>query len=231
MTYAQIYQAVQNIRFNATILSTPGGIKDWIRAREGEVWQYADWPLKESADPQVSVVNGAATIALPSTFTFPDQLLQLFDENGQMLSFLDPEQFFRRYEPSNVPTVSAGPGEAWTITAQNIAGVITPQLRIGPTPSTNRTYTVRGGHLPICRSAAGAWKLGTMSADTDLPWWPDDYHYFLVSGAIALGKRNQSDPSWQPDEQDFQQGMTRLASELLPFARPGAGGEIWGAAC
>ena len=67
-----------------------------------------------------------------------------------------------------------------------------------------------------------------MSADTDLPWWPDDYHLFLVDGAVAYGKRLEGDFSWQSDDQVFQQGLARLASELLPFARPGAGGQVWG---
>jgi hypothetical protein len=58
-----------------------------------------------------------------------------------------------------------------------------------------------------------------MSAGSDLPWWPDAYHYFLVDGALATGKRQLGDPSWQQDEAAFQSGLQRLRSELIPAAR------------
>ena len=226
MTYAQIYQAVQNTRFNAAILSTAGGIKDWIRAREAEVWQYADWPIKDSSLIAISIVAGAAVVNLPPGVTITPQLIQVFDENGIELDFMDPAEFFEEYQPRQVPSVSPGPGEAWTITTDPLSGSGAMQLRVGPTPNAARSYTVRGWTLPIKRTAAATWSLGTMSADTDLPWWPDDFHDFLVDGAVARGKRLQSDPSWPNDEQAFQAGMARLEDTLIPTGRVGA--EQWG---
>jgi hypothetical protein len=85
---------------------------------------------------------------------------------------------------------------------------------------------VRGWALPIKRTAAATWALGLMSADADLPWWPDEFHYFLVDGAIAYGKRLESDSTWQADESIFQGGLERLADALLPIARRGV--EQWG---
>jgi hypothetical protein len=222
MTYLQIYTAVQALRFDASILTTDGGIKQWIRAREGEIWQYADWPQKESVEINLTVSNGVATAPLPAGFLATAQLLTIKDEFGAELEFLPPARFYEIYQPLIVPAVVTGLGEAWTLTTDPVGGTL--QIRIGPTPQGAKTYTVRGWTLPIKRTAATTWAIGTMSADADLPWWPDDYHYFLVDGALATGKRQLGDPSWAQDESAFQQGLSRLAHELMP-AR---GVEIWG---
>jgi hypothetical protein len=93
------------------------------------------------------------------------------------------------------------------------------QFRVGPTPAANATFTVQGWTLPIKRTAATTWALGTMSSDTDIPWWPDDFHHFLVPGVIAWGQRQYSGLGWEPLEQDFQQGLERLKKELIPAGR------------
>lgn len=222
MTYQQIYTAVENIRFDAALLTVAGGIKDWIRAREAEVWQYADWPLEDGAVLNLAVVNGVATIALPTGLSFQAQELEIFDENGFALEFMAPRRFYERYQPYNVPSITPGYGEAWTLTTDlSGAPAATPQVRIGPIPNGSRTYTVRGWSLPISRSAAAVYKIGAMSADSDLPWWPDDFHYFLVDGAIATGKRQRNDPTWQADEGFFQNGLERLAETMIPLERIG----------
>lgn len=226
MTRAQIVTEVQNAGFPNDAPTTLS-IQRWIAAREGEVWQYADWPIKDTAVLNVAVTNGVATIPLPTGITIAPQVFQLFDENGSELDFLDPMRFYSRYQPYVVPSVSAGAGESWTITTDvSSGGTVTLQLRVGPTPNATRTYTVRGWSLPICRSAAATWKLGTMSADTDLPWWPDDFHFFLVSGVVALGGEMNNMLDSQVHEQRFQQGLDHLADELLPIGRLATG--QWG---
>jgi hypothetical protein len=132
MTYLQIYTAVQALRFDASILTTDGGIKNWIRAREGEVWQYADWPQKESVEINLTVSNGVATAPLPAGFLATSQLLTIKDEYGSELEFLSPARFYEIYQPLIVPAVVSGLGEAWTLTTDPVGGTL--QIRIGPTP-------------------------------------------------------------------------------------------------
>jgi hypothetical protein len=209
VTYAQIYGSVIANRFDASLTAL---VKDWIRAREGEVWQFADWPEKKTAMLNVTVTGGTATVALPAGMSWTTQEVQLFDEYGYELEYLQPEEFYRRYQPLTAQGTSQGYGQAWTLTTDAVAGTL--QIRIGPTPSSSKTYTVRGWTLPIKRTAAATWAPGTMSADTDLPWWPDDYHFFLVEGAAALGGKLLGDLDYDPLEADFQAGLRRLRKEL-----------------
>lgn len=229
MTYQQIYQAVQNIRFNTTsgLLSNPGGIKDWIRARETEVWEYADWPIKD-ADTPLTVSASTPTIALPGNFfRWPEQGLQLYDDLGDELDYLNPDEFYDAFQELVVANQKGRPS-AWTIHSDVSGSVLSPRIRLGPTPDVGYTFRLRGWSLPVKRTASDTWGLGTMSADTDLPWWPDDYHDFLVDGALARGKRNNNDPSWQADEQAFQQGLRQLEDSIMGPQKGGT--QQWGKA-
>lgn len=224
MTFASIYNEVANIRFN-TQTSTIAFIKNWVNAREGEVWQYADWPIKQATQLNLTVTGGTATIALPLGMTWTSQGITVRDNYGDELSYLDPYDFFEAYGAAASATVPSGTPESWTlVTDPTATGALL--FRVGPTPSASATFTVHGWNMPIKRTGASTWSTGTMSADSDLPWWPDAYHYFLVSGAIALGKRLSSDPSWQADEQDFHDGLARLRKEVMPLQRDEA--EQWG---
>lgn len=217
MTFASIYAEVAALRFN-TQTATIALIKNWITAREGEIWQYADWPIKHGTQLNLTVTGGTATAPMPSGVTWTAQGIHIYDDYGSELDYLPPADFYAAYGASPSSVLPNSLPEAWTlVTDPTASGALT--FRLGPTPSASATFTVEGWNLPIKRTAASTWAIGTMSADADLPWWPDAYHYFLVSGAIALGKRLQSDPSWQADEQDFQQGLARLKEELLPIDR------------
>jgi hypothetical protein len=218
VTATQIWTAIQNLRMDASILTTDGGIKNWVSAREGEVWQYADWPQKNMANLNLSVVGGTATVALPTGMTWTSQSLQVFDNYGNELLFMEPDNFYRFFYAAASSPLPSGTPAAWTLTTDTSAGA-TLQIRVGPTPVASATFTIRGWALPISRSAATVYQAGVMSAGTDLPWWPDAYHYFLVDGALATGKRQLGDPSWQQDEAAFQSGLQRLRSELIPAAR------------
>jgi hypothetical protein len=217
VTFLSIYTEVANLRFNASSAMV-AQIKNWVNAREGEAWQYADWPIKESTQFNLTVVGGTATVALPTGMLQTSQGIDIYDDYGNSLDYLEPAEFYATYgaAPSS-PLPNSAP-EAWTLVTDPASpGALS--FRLGPTPSASKTFTIQGWNLPVKRTATSTWAIGTMSADTDLPWWPDPYHYFLVSGAIALGKRLQSDPSWQSDEQDFQSGLERLRKELLPAGR------------
>lgn len=225
MTFLQLYTEIALTRFNSST-SKIGQIKNWINAREADVWRYADWPLK-SADVAVTVTGGQVSVPLGGNFfRWPDQGLQLLDDLGDELSYLDPETFFRLYQPLVASGARYKP-EAWTVDTAVSGSVATPQLHLGPTPQSGYTFRLRGWTLPIKRTAADTWALGFMSGDTDLPWWPDHEHYPLVDGAIAYGKRLEGDPSWRDDEARFKDWLQNLAWELLPQR----GTEIWGEAC
>lgn len=226
MTYNEIKEAVRFIRGDVSYLSVPGGISDAIREREAEVWQYADWPQKQSAQLQVSVTGGSAPLPLPAGVGFPTQTLQLFDDQGYQLDYLDPADFWQSFgEVQIAPRAPAAP-TCWTIVNDLSA---TPQIRLGPTPPADATFLLAGWALPIHRSDATTYAPGTMSQEGDLPWWPDAYHGFLVDGAVSTLKRRFGDPSYPPDEGAFQAGLARLAHELNPAERRAL--DIWGEDC
>ena len=220
MTYAQIKAAVAAIRGDQGSLGT-----DAIRDREVEVWQYNDWPIKQSIELSLTVTGGVATVAVPSGFSNPAQGLHIYDDYGDELDYLAPADFFASYGASPASPVANNRPEAWTLVVDPTASGLL-SFRLGPTPLSGATFSLQGWNLPIKRTDATHWSIGTMSADTDLPWWPDDYHGFLVDGAVAQIKRRFGDPSYGPDEGAFQAGLTRLAHELQPAARGAV--EVWG---
>src|SRR5438874_752105 len=157
MTYQQIYNAVSASRFDPTLIgagtSTLPTVKDWIRAKEGEVWQYTDWPIKNSAQLNVTVTGGTATIPLPAGFSFPTQEISLYDNWGSRLDYMKVEDFYDQYQPA-ADLAQTGFGESWTYSSGVSGGVVTPAIRIGPTPGASTTFTVTGWTLPICRDTA-----------------------------------------------------------------------------
>src|SRR5947207_883550 len=95
MTYQQIYQAVENTRFDSSLRDIPGGIKDWIRTREEEVWDYAPWPIKQLDGVSVSV-NFSAPNKIPlynAQVGGVVESLQLYDQYGTKMEYLSPEEF------------------------------------------------------------------------------------------------------------------------------------------
>lgn len=229
MTFADIYTAVKNIRFDASLVTAfgTGGIKDWVRACEAEVWRAADWPIKDSVQLTLPIVSGTATAAVPSGFSNPAQGLSIFDDFGDELTFLEPHEFFQAYGARPAAPISNQRPEAWTLVFDPTLSSSNDLLfRVGPTPNITVNFTVQGWNLPIKRTAATTWAIGTMSADTDLPWWPDDYHYGFVDGPLAMGKRQYGDPTWQGDRQAFTEWLASLVSELSTNDRGPV--EIWG---
>lgn len=228
MTFQQIYNSVAALRFNTALITASGGIKEWIRARESDVWAYADWPVKGSAQLSLVLTNGNAGVTLPGGWSSVLQGLHIYDDYGAELDYLEPEDFFASYGASPSAPVSNQRPVAWTIVTDS-ASPGTQKFYVGPAPNGAYTFYVQGWNLPIKRTAAATFALGTMTSDTDLPWWPDDYHDFLIDGTIARGKRLQSDPSWQADEQAFQDGLQRLEGLLMPGERAPVRqfGKVW----
>lgn len=227
MTFASIYNEAINLRFNSSATKT-AQVKNWVNAREAEVWQYAAWPVKQSTQLSLTVSGGTATVALPSGMTWSSEGIDIYDNYGARLTYMDPAQFFRAYGSAPSSPLANSDPESWTlVTDPTASGALV--FRIGPTPSTGATFTIQGWNLPIKRTAASTWAIGTMSADSDLPWWPDAFHYFLVDGTIAYGKRLEGDSSWQQDEQAFQLGLDRLRKEVMPASRRPIA--VWGEVC
>lgn len=217
MTYQDIYTTVQNIRFDLSFVTGlgTGGIKDWVKAREEEVWMYAPWPLKQSGAYTVTISGSG--FPLPAAFTEYTAAMELYNALGDKLEYMDTDELEQLVASYGTTTPSGGP-QFWTIEQTSSGGVVTAAVKMDQADN-GASYKVRGWSGPICRSSSSAYKLGVMSATTDLPWW-DVNHYFLVSGAVALGKRHHGDPSWQEDEQDFQAGLQRLEDTIIGTRTP-----------
>lgn len=227
MTFAQLVLECFDVAFSSRQVK-PQQVKRWLGTREAEVWQFANWPIKQSVELNLTVTGGVATVALPAGFSNVAQGLHIFDDYGGELAYLDPDDFFANYGAAPASPVASNRPEAWTMTVDPTAsGALV--FRFGPAPLASATYAVQGWNLPIKRTAAAVWAIGSMSADTDLPWWQDDYHYWLVDGAVAYGKRFEGVPTWQQHEQAFQAGLERLRHELMPAGRGTV--EVWGEVC
>src|SRR6266496_2923404 len=164
MTFLSLYTEVANIRFNSTATKI-AQIKNWINAREGEIWQYADWPIKDSTQLNLTVTGGTATVPLPTGMTWTSEGIVLRDNYGTELIYRKPREFFASYGSQPSATVPSGMPESWTLTTDpSASGALV--FRIGPTPSSSATFTVHGWNLPIKRTAASTWSIGTMSGDT-----------------------------------------------------------------
>lgn len=215
MTFDELATATLSDRFSP---ERKPDAKRWLVNRYGKVWAAADWPVKQSAVATLAVTAGSATSAVvPATLAAQTDPAQVFDQYGELVPYVTPAEFYRLFQ-SDVAANVRGPALAWTIDTDATG---TSTIRFGPTPDTTVSFTIRGFQGPVHRTVAAptVYVAGTLSADTDVPWFPDDYHDTLVSGAMALGLKRENDPTYGPLDDEFRDGIADMIDELLPRQR------------
>lgn len=198
MTRKEIVDEVLGTRFD-----DPGQrprAERWVNQRYQEVWAAADWPFK-FVSPEAFTVD-SATPTLPATLLTPRRL---FDDQGNPVHELTPEEFWQVYEGSS----STGRPDSWMFHG----GV----LHLAPTPDQSYPFTLAHYRRLCHRNEQDEVVVGPMSADDDRPLWAEEQygHDFLVDGAISIGLRRENDPSWDGAESAFTAGLAGMLSELI----------------
>ena len=190
MNFLEIQNAVLTDRFREP---KRAAAKRWINYRYGRVWASEDWAFKRQI-ATVTLNSGAQSTAL----TGFHRILGLWDSStGSLYSEIDP---------------------------------IRPEDYYGKTAVTQASptgFTIVGNTIYFDRAASGAKSYQVigelafteLSADGDVPLLPAEFHYLLVPGAIAVGLREENDPTWKEVEADFQAAFDDMKKGYLTQVR------------
>lgn len=148
--------------------------KQWVNAAYQWLWDAEEWSFRTGV-ATVSVTAGSANVgALPTDFGI---VLYLLNSDGEPLRPIqDVRQFYALY----------GDGEQGTPEAFTVVG--SSSLRVGPVSDvTAADWTLVHQKQAIA-----------LSAGTDVPSIPANYHMGIVHKARADGMRLLGIPLWQP---------------------------------
>jgi len=196
LAYSDIRLELSSQRFGTQLVPS---INRWINTRYGVIWGDSEWPFKRIRR-ETWAVSGAAPVMPPAYW----KTTRLETSTGDVLVFLDTDDFDDAY-PVGTPVGSTP--EAYTV----LAG----QLYIGPTCGAVTLYHSYE-RRPCHYNTADVVVPGLLSADTDYPIWPPEWHYALVVGAGAVGLKMQNDPTWDALEQEFGTILNSMREDLLP---------------
>lgn len=207
MTFKQLQDEVIGFRFNETQRES---VKRWLNIRVSRIWTMADWPWSRVDMASLTINAGDNTPTLPSDLKTP---IQMLDELGDEVCELEASEFDYMYRYSQINGNQSRPCHF-----KFTNGVLT--LGMTPVSSTSFSLSYRRKiyHLDLRYSVDGspAVVVGPMSADSDTPPWDSDWHQLLVPGAMAYGLKLENDPTWEPLEQEFQNGVQDLMEFYLP---------------
>ena len=179
-------------------------IRSWINLRYHVLWGLADWPWKRVGPADFAITAADTTPTMPSDF---DRPLLMYDDQGEQVQWLEPDEFDATYLARELQGQSGKPsGFKW------VAGTIT----IGPIPDSNYTYKLVYERGMSYLASGGAETTGSLTADNDQPIWDTQYHYVLVPGAIATGLRLENDPTYEQMEEEFQTIIQSMRDHYLP---------------
>jgi hypothetical protein len=212
MNYGVIRSTAQsNGRFDA---SQDTQMKDWAIAAYAYVWNAADWQFKKvtAASLSVSASNDAPT--LPTDF---GDSLKVWDQYGNRLQHLDPDEFEDYYRPDKINGTPGQP-EAFKLTNR--------LLTLGPTPNVSATFRVSyDRRLCTYQSDGTTLRVGgfasASAADTDIPLWEESHHEVLVWKIMEIGGSAESDNSavmWSETVNDLLGAMIEdlAATKVAP---------------
>jgi hypothetical protein len=189
MTFLQLQDAVIGDRFDE---SDRTDVKTWINARYFWLWHLEKWSFRHANDT-VTVTSGSNTITgIPTDFS---RAVSILRSNGDPLQYYAPRRFRSLYYDAT--NLAVGPPAAYTVESGT--------FYCGP--YSNET---KSDYMLTYIKAFTA-----LSADGDVPALPSGAHLGLVFGAAATGRKNQSDPTWQGFETDFNSVIAVLRSDYL----------------
>lgn len=207
MTFKQIQDEIINIRFKE---SQRESVKHWINVRYQGVWGFADWPWKRQGPVDIQVTAASPNTSIPTGFLRP---IQLFDDAGNELLWMEPDEFDRNYANAQANGVTGAPDSfKW----------VDDVLTLGLTPQSDATFSLTYERKLVHLQGGTVPTVGAMSEDSDVPIWEDVYHYILVMGAMATGLRLENDPTYPQMEEEFDGLLSSMRDHYLPTASPGS---------
>jgi hypothetical protein len=168
------------------------------------VWNAHPWAFKRvKGATWYATTDGTpggtptATPMMPTAFA---RARLLFDENGNEVQELPPDEFERVLAPVS----ATGTPEAWTTVGR--------QIWLGPAPAAGYKLTLSYRRRLATRTAALTVREGFFVAGDDVPLW-DDHHYLLVMRAKLIGLRDRSDPTADDLEGEFARMLEAMKEE------------------
>jgi hypothetical protein len=151
-----------------------------------------DWTFK-FATVATSITGSVQALGgLPADFGVP---IYLWDENGNLLPYLNTDIFYSSY----LPNTSVAPPEAWTVVNQDVL--------LGPTPDHSAAYTL------YYRK-----RLTQLTDESTVPDWPDEFRLAIVHGAGADLRAAYDDPTAPTWETLLQLDLEAMRREYLADA-------------
>lgn len=203
MTFAEMQAAVLDQRFGA---SRADAIKRKINVSIAGIWAADDFAFKRRPAVSIAVTpyntDGLYTVTCTEVI---EEILGCYDENGDPLTFLDPDKFEDAYEYGT----DEGSPEAFTVygTDGNL------QIRFGPAPDVAKSF-----RLPY---AAGPPTLTADSDDLADFGWPSRHHEIVVVDARISLLRDENDGTWR----ELEPERTRLLNAMKDALLTESGGE------
>lgn len=168
--------------------------KEWINFRYARLWAKENWTFKQTTTTVSVALDGSSAPlgGLKRVFAVYDQTVSpLYNE----VPGIQPSEFY------GDATRTSGIPVGFTVIGDNI---------IFDSPvSSGRTYLV-----------FGELEFTELSADSDEPLVPAEFHRVITHGAISEGLRQENDPTWQAAEEDYKNGYEDMKGSYLTSVIP-----------
>lgn len=172
--------------------------KDWINWRYTWVNAQADWPWQAPAQQDFDIAGNELAVGVNVS-----RILNVRDvTNDSDLKYLAGVEFKRMYSETD----TASTPETYTLDTDDTGAVV---LKLGPPSAETTTVEIAFTRRPLM-----------LVADTDVPLWPENYHYLLVLGAASTGLKIENDPTWEALETEFLAGLDTMKTDILPPHQP-----------
>lgn len=218
MTFLQLQQELSTVpgaRFKST---QSVSYKAWINFAGTKLWNLEDWSFRKNTT-SFTVTAGQETATSPTDLGI---VLGLWNQYGDKVPYLAPAAFMDSHR-QNVYSGATGDPTSFT--------VVNKTIYLDPTPSsTSSSWQIYYDRCWCHKNAGGTYVAGDMTADTDVPAFPDEVHYLLVYGATSLGSVSMNDFTYQFAEQMWKDGIDGMTRNYLVDQRGAAGAQQWGAA-
>ncbi len=192
MNFLEIQDAVKLDRFSET---QRAAIKFAINSRYGRVWAMEPWTFKRTVVTATVLANShivsLESLGLQDVISMYFQ--QTTDRPYEELLNIRPEDWIETY--GGLPNASPA---AFTIQG----GLI--RTRTNAPTNVDRVFSVLGDL---------AWV--PLEDDTDVPLLPLEYHGMLVAGAAADMLLREADPTWQGEQQAFNDQVNEMKQTYL----------------
>lgn len=178
--------------------------KRWVNAQIAKIWASEDWAFKRpplaSAAVPVDALGVYSVTITDSTQEAQsiEEILGVFDENGDPLEALENDKFEQLYNDAD-----PGTPEAFTVygTDANLRVVL------GPPPDEAKTWKTA--------YSLGAPTLVNDAADLSDYGWPAIHHEVVVVAARIQGLRDENDGTWRELSPEKKELLDAMKDRLL----------------